>query len=321
MTILPPPPARHDAEPLRGRRALVAALPLALAPRLAGAREVSPVLALDPIERGWIARNPVVTYTVPFETRPLLWQDQGRPRGLVVDVLDRASALTGLEFRYTRSADREEAFSRLRSAELDLVAMVRADPDRRSGFVYTQPFVSSPLGLYVRADADASVGMASLIGRRVAVPMGLASVLPDDGAGPVWVPVAASGSAIRGLAEGRWEGAVVPELAASHVLALIGPGRVRWAATLPQVVPFAMAVNASGARLASILDAVLRRTLAPEREDMLARWTRPDREEGLPTAGLVVGAVAVAAIAAAAGLGLRVRRARRGAGAGARIGA
>lgn len=293
-------------------RALAA--PLAIALGSASARAQSgpaPTLLLDPLERGWIAEHPIVHYTVPFEVRPLLWVEDGRPVGLIPDLLARAAALTGLAFRYRSSSSRDEAFARLRAAELDLVAMVRVDPSRRGELVYTQPFLDSALGLYVRDDteirADPVDAFATRPGVRIAVPMGLHSAIANaiDRDEPAWVPVASTEAAIRGLAERRWDGAILPELTANHAVMMVGPGRLRLAGTLPQTVPFAMATTAAGASLASILNAVLRRTHAPEREDLLARWIRPAE----PGGSVAVPVVAtVAGLTAGLAIGLRLRR-------------
>jgi ABC-type amino acid transport substrate-binding protein len=293
------------------RRLLIAA-PLALAASRAPAQEADPLLLTD-AQRDWIRDHPVVRFTVSFEARPFLFLEAGRPAGYVVDLLAKASRLTGLRFEYVASRDRDDALRRLAAGEIELVPMMRIDDSRRGRVPLTQPVANFTLGIFTRTDAPYVDDLADLAGRRVAMPRGMAQSLPFDDPVPRFESFDSTVDGIRGLLDGRFDAVVAPVPVAQYWIRRLGTDAVWMQATLPMKVPFGMAASADAAPLAGILDAVLRRVHAPERRAMLDAWTT---QRGASNGAAIVGGIAGAVALMGAATVLLVRR-RRPASAGA----
>jgi ABC-type amino acid transport substrate-binding protein len=306
--VSPASPDRTDrpaAPDVRRRTALAGAL-LGAVP--IGTRADAPRsgLALDDAQRAWIAARPVVRWTAIFEARPYLAYRGGPPEGLVVDILKRVTASTGLRFEYLPSATHGEGFGRLRNGGVDLLPMLGTTPERRREFAFTEPYARYALGIFTRRRYSYLESPADLAGLKVGVPAGLDSMLLE--ASPQAVPVRFEDVAdgVRALSARHIDALVAPVPVVRHWILKLGADELWMQAVLPVQASLGMAALPSAAPLIGVLDAVLRRIHAPERRELIDAWT----EAGPEWPGRLAGPTATVVLAAAAGTGWWLYRRR-----------
>ncbi|RPH46567.1 MAG: hypothetical protein EHM87_01555 [Burkholderiales bacterium] len=292
--------------------ALLSVVPLAAGPSDAAAQQTppQPELELQEAQRAWIAAHPVVRWTAIFEARPYLAYRSGPPEGIVVDLLNRAGAITGLRFEYVPSGSHEEGLGRLREGSVDLMPMLGITPERRREFAFTEPYASYALGIFTRRRFSYVATPADLAGLRVGVPYGLGPLIAaaSPQANPVRFEDVAEG--VRALSARRIDALVGAVPVVRYWILKLGADDLWMQAVLPEPASIGMAGPRSAAPLIGVLDAVLRRVHAPERRELVDAWMAAEPE----WPGLLAGPTATLALATAAGTGwwLYRRRARRG---------
>lgn len=295
------------------RRAAVATALIATLPAGAAAQAPRPELALGVEQRAWIAAHPVVRWTAIFEAQPYLSYRGGPPRGIVVDLLARASELTGLRFEYRPSATHEEGLARLRDGGVDLIPMLGRTPPRLGEFAFTEPYATYPIGLFTRRRFGYLESPADLAGLKVGVPYGLDTMISAAAPNAVTVRFEDLAEGVRALAARRIDvlAGAVPVL--RYWILKLGADDLWLQGMLPVSSSLAMAGAPSSAPMIGVMDAVLRRIHAPERRELIDAWMQAEPD----WTGRIAGPAATVALAAVAGTGwwLYRRRARtRGGG-------
>lgn len=308
MSTAAPDRTDRSAAPDVRRRIALAGAVLGAVP--IGTRADAPrsELALDDAQRAWIAARPVVRWTAIFEARPYLAYRGGPPEGLVVDILKRVTASTGLRFEYLPSATHEEGFGRLRNGGVDLLPMLGTTPERRREFAFTEPYARYALGIFTRRRYSYLESPADLAGLKVGVPAGLDSMLLEASSQAVPVRFEDVADGVRALSARRIDALVAPVPVVRHWILKLGADELWMQAVLPVQASLGMAALPSAAPLIGVLDAVLRRIHAPERRELIDAWT----DAGSEWPGRLAGPTATVVLVAAAGTGwwLYRRRAR-----------
>ena len=294
------------------RRAAVATALIATLPVGAGAQAPRPELALDEQQRAWIAAHPVVRWTAIFEALPYLSYRSGPPRGIVVDLLGRASRLTGLRFEYRPSASHEEGLARLRDGGVDLIPMLGRTPERLGQLAFTEPYATYPIGLFTQRRFGYVESPADLAGLKVGVPYGLDTMISAAAPNAVTVRFEDLADGVRALAARRIDVFAGPVPVLRYWILKLGADDLWLQGTLPVSSSLGMAGAPSAAPMVGVMDAVLRRIHAPERRELIDAWMQAEPD----WPGRFAGPAATVALAALAGTGwwLNRRRARTGRG-------
>jgi len=128
------------------------------------------MIALDERERQWIRDNPRVT--VASVQYPLyLFQDEhGRWSGLNNDVLNRITAMTGLQFVHEESFSTDQMLDRLQSGVADLSTTLAMN-DRRKAFLdFSHAFGGAGWVFVGRKDEPAIQSLEQLVKRVLVLP-------------------------------------------------------------------------------------------------------------------------------------------------------
>ncbi len=208
--------------------------------------------------------------------------DDGRVRGLSVDLLERLAPAAGLHLQVLQPAPLAEQLARLRSGEAELVSSLRPTPERAVYLAFTRPYVSVPAILVVRqgtatAAGDGSAVLAALAGRSVAVGAGYAVEAFVRSRYPqvAWAAVPDDVQALRGVAEGRHEAAVVDAASAAFVTRRHGITGLRAAGPIGFDYALSLAVPKSRPELLQRLDAAIASLPLQERTEIQQRWMGP----------------------------------------------
>ncbi len=254
--------------------------------------------------------------------------DDGRVRGLSVDLLERLAPAAGLQLQMLPPAPLADQLARLRSGEAELVSSLRPTPERAAYLAFTRPYVSVPAIVVVRQGAglpaadDGPAVLAALAGRSVAVGAGYAveSFVRSRYPQVAWAPVPDDVQALRGVAEGRNDAAVLDAASAAFVTQRHGIAGLRAAGPIGFDYALSLAVPKSRPDLLQRLDAAIAALPLQERTAIQQRWIGPlhDSELMAPTRPPLLWVAAGLLVLAALLGGLLAWRRRSGPHGGAR---
>lgn len=288
-----------------------------LALLLAGALLAAPAqaaAALEDAERAWLQRQGAVRFAPEADYPPFVFADaQGRLDGLSMAMLRLVQRQTGLQVQPLPARPLVEQLALARERRADLLSSLRPTPERAQYLLFTQPYVSVPAVLVVRPGGATT--LAALVGRPVAVGAGYAvePVVRARHPQVSWQSVADDAIALRGVADGRYAGAVTDSASLAH---LRQRDRLQGLVAVDHVgfeYALSFAVRSDWPQLRDIVDAGLRSIPAAERQALLARWLPGDAAAApalpahAPRATLLAVALVLLGLALAAWAGWRRR--------------
>lgn len=216
---------------------------------------------------------------------PFVFVDQaGRVQGLSADLLERLAPAAGLRVQTLPPAPLAEQLALLRAGGADLLSSLRPTPERAEFLAFTRPYVNVPAIVVVRAasalhegGADGPAVLAGLAGRSVAVGAGYAvegfarSRFPQVR----WAAVPDDVEALRGVAAGRHEAAVVDAASAAFVTQRHGIAGLRAAGAIGFDYALSFAVPKARTDLVRRLDDAIAALPLAERTAIQQRWMGP----------------------------------------------
>ncbi|VVP32022.1 Virulence sensor protein BvgS [Pseudomonas fluorescens] len=102
-------------------------------------------------EQAWMGRHPRVRVAVMDNYPPLSFVDEeGRFRGISADVLARISLRTGIKFEPVNAGSLENMVERVVAREADLAAAIMPTTVKSETFLFTRPYLTTPLVLVVK---------------------------------------------------------------------------------------------------------------------------------------------------------------------------
>ncbi len=132
---------------------------------------MAPVAAAQS-ESGEVASPPPwnVVAVVPRHWPPQYLVDQnGKPAGFAIDVMNEVAARAGLTVTYLIDENFSTAVDTLTRGNADLIPNSGIVPERMAGFAFTVPVETFAISLFVRDDNDSIAGVEDLPGRTLAV--------------------------------------------------------------------------------------------------------------------------------------------------------
>lgn len=262
-------------QPVRHRRSCVqAALRAGLLALTLSAAQAAPLVLPD---------GPDIRFGPEADYGPFVYQDDaGRIDGLSVEMLGLVQKHTGLRVQTLPARPLNEWLTLARRGEVDLLSSLRPTPERAAYLLFSLPYVRVPAVLIVRAGHRMAGGtdvvpLAPLQGRPVAVGAGYAveSFVRGRQPGVDWKAVPDDVVALRGVADGRFEAAVVDAASASFI---VRRHRVEGLATAGPVgfdYTLSFAVRKDRPDLQAAIDAGIRAIPAGERAAVVERWLAP----------------------------------------------
>lgn len=219
---------------------------------------------------------------------PFVYEDaDGVVRGLSVDLLRLVERQAGWQVRTLPAAPLAEQLEALRAGRADLISSLRPTPERARFLAFSLPYVSVPAVLVRRADAPPAslpglAGQAVAVGQSYAVEGFVREQFPQVR----WVAVPDDVAALRGVAEGRFAGAVVDAASTAFIVRRAGLSGLRPVEAVGFEYRLSFAVPRARADLLERLDEAIRAIPAAERLAVLERWLPPlDATQAPPTGG------------------------------------
>ncbi|MDY7559275.1 transporter substrate-binding domain-containing protein [Pseudomonas sp. 10B1] len=127
-------------------------------------------IKLNTAEQAWIRKHPQVT-VVSGQHAPYLYKDSnGHWVGLNVDMLERISRMTGLQFVHKEVASTEESINLLRSGQADMSTTLAENNERERFLDFTYSFGGSNWVFVSRENEASPISLQTLSGRVLALP-------------------------------------------------------------------------------------------------------------------------------------------------------
>ncbi len=244
-------------------------------------------------ERRWIAEHPIVRFAADTRLAPIELEERGEYRGIAAEFLDAIERQSGLRFRYTPTANWQDAVQALIDGHVDMTPNISpmrvADPTHQH-LLFTTPYFVSPTVVVTQGDKPVVASLQNLAGRTIAIRAGgsyerrLRANHPDIRLLPVTRPDEGLAAVVTGMADA----AIGTEAVLSPALRRKYAGLLGVAGTI-DTMPYMsqMAVRQDLPLLFSIIQKSLDSLSAEETDRMLERVL--DRVDyGAPTLASIV---------------------------------
>ena len=221
-----------------------------------------------------------VIAAVPRRFPPLVEShDDDQPTGFAIDVLDAVARRAGLRVRYKVENDWRGAVRALAEGRAQLVPGVGKTPVRGRNMLFTRPFDTIPVSLFVRSSTRDINGILDLPERKVAVVLGNvgADVLKPYRAIST-VSYSTFEDALVGLLSGHADALAYAAPAIMHTAREIGVAdRIKVVGAPLAEIKRSIAVGPKNAALQHRLDEALGAFLAtPEFKQIFRKWHEPE---------------------------------------------
>ncbi|MCG6942852.1 MAG: transporter substrate-binding domain-containing protein [Thiohalocapsa sp.] len=221
-----------------------------------------PLLPLTETQRDWLSGRKRLRL-VHAEMPPYAMTRNGHATGYTVGLMRNAAALLGLQVEFT-SAPMEQALAAIQDGHADAVLNLMATPERQRWLRLGELSGNLEFRIFSRTGAPVLATLDDLSGRRLALwPDGAADALATGiEPPPVRVPVTDAEAALRAVASGDADAAVMEQTHARYVMAQKGiadvvEGPSSLAGGLPKQRASFFAVRADQAVLGEVLDAAV----------------------------------------------------------------
>ncbi|WP_414705750.1 transporter substrate-binding domain-containing protein [Pseudomonas sp.] len=127
-------------------------------------------ISFNAVEQRWIRRHTQVT-VASGQLPPYIYQDiNGQWIGLSVDVLNRISRMTGLQFVHKPMTSTQETLDTLRSGKADMNTSLAENAERKKFLDFTYSFGGNSWVFVVREDRSPKISLEELSGKVLALP-------------------------------------------------------------------------------------------------------------------------------------------------------
>ncbi|QKQ26684.1 transporter substrate-binding domain-containing protein [Candidatus Reidiella endopervernicosa] len=129
-------------------------------------------VALTEEERAWLETHPVIRVHNEQNWAPFNFIEKGRPKGYSIDYMNLLASKLGIEVEYLSGPSWDDFLSMMKRNELDVMLNIVDTEDRRDYINFTDSYLRSLTGIYVRQDEPLITSLEALEGNTVALPSG-----------------------------------------------------------------------------------------------------------------------------------------------------
>lgn len=128
-------------------------------------------LHLDKEEQEFLAANPVLRVHNEMAWPPFNYNEQGKPKGFSIDVMNLIAKKTGFRIKYTSGPSWNDFLAMTRERELDMMLNIVNTAERRQYIRFTRPYAVNPNVIVSKKTAKFET-IESLFEQTVAIPKG-----------------------------------------------------------------------------------------------------------------------------------------------------
>ena len=126
-------------------------------------------VALTEIEKTWLEAHPNIRVGVDTAWRPIEFVENGVHKGFSADYLALLNERLGINMEPVIGLTWNQVLSGIKNDSLDVIACIRPTPSRRGSIDFTRPYLSFPISIFMKQDADIITGLKDLNGKRVGI--------------------------------------------------------------------------------------------------------------------------------------------------------
>jgi len=156
-------------------------------------------------EKNWLNQHKTIKLLVDPSWAPIEYVDNdGKFKGLSIDYLEKLEALLGIEFIYPTDLSWSEGVEKFKRKELDMASSVSKTVERGKYSLFTDPYISIPIGIFARQDVSYIGSLEALKDKKVAVSRGYAveEWLKRDHPELTFYPVASPREGLQQVSDG-----------------------------------------------------------------------------------------------------------------------
>lgn len=209
---------------------------------------------------------------------PFIFEDAGgQVRGLSMEMLSLVQSRSGLLTEPMPAQPLAKLLEDLREQRADMITSLRSTPERNRFLVFSRPYIEVPAILVLGASASATQqhkGLGGMTGKRIAVGRGYGVEAPMRQRYPAidWQAVDNDAMALRGVSEGRYEGAVADVASVAYLIRRDGFMNLQPAGRVGYDYPLSFALTPPHAHLLPVIDRAIQEIPAKERQAVIERW-------------------------------------------------
>lgn len=237
--------------------------------------------ALDVSDQQWLRDHPELKIGLRQDWPPFEFEQDGRPAGLVADLLGRLEK--DMDFRFGRVAvdSRSSAEDMLQSGEIDIIPGMSRTPRTEQEFLFTRAYVTVPIALAIR-DTGRFIGdLREIRHERVGVVNRQAShdyLLINHPELDLY-PQNTVEEGLLALSNGDLDVMVTHIPAVSYTVARLGLSNLRITSVTPYEYDLRLAVRKTSPELHRVLNKALNSLPESETEAVYNRWIHLDIEQ------------------------------------------
>lgn len=238
-------------------------------------REESAGLDLTGEEHAWLRAHPTIRVGMDPDWAPVEFRDRnGVPYGISADYLNRIGEMLGVRFVIVKGGSWRRLVDALQGREVDMLATITRTPDRERFMLFSEPYLSLPIGIFTRRDALYIGDIKELAGKRVAVVAGHFSedILRAERPELELVPVETTERALRMLSQGQVHAFVGSTMTTEYYLRELELDNVRMAGETPYRYQLSMGIRGDWSGFEPIINEALRTIPENERNAIYTKW-------------------------------------------------
>ena len=185
-----------------------------------GGRESVQKINLTPAEQDWIKANPVVRVAATKNWPPFEYQNSsGQYVGISADIFRLLAKRAGLRAEFT--LDQWPAlYAKIQKGQLDLSPSMTPSDKRRADLLFTDTYITSLVGIWIRGSEPGIHGVEDLNGKKVAVEKGyyLSDMLADKYPEIEQIEVPSTLEALKAVAVGKADAYLGPHAVGTYFI-------------------------------------------------------------------------------------------------------
>ena len=269
-------------------------------------------LELTAAEQAYLQSRPHLNVVFDRDYPPFEFLENGQIQGFTHGLLQLLEQRLGVPLRADAPPTWTEALHRMQRGEADIVTSIVRTPDREAYLLFTEPYISVPLGVITRADMPWT-GIESLWGRTVALVRNYAGThhlreqLKNHAQ---FIEADTVAETLLLVALGQADAVVHNTVVAAHLLVRLGLTNLQVREFLNATLDLSLALRRDDPILAGILQKALASITPKEWEGLRRTWlpTHPPMAPATRRALMVAGAIALGCLVALGGLALFLTR-------------
>ena len=238
-------------------------------------------LELSASDVDWLKRNPNLRVAFRADWPPFEFTQDGRPTGLVADLLTQLEGQLNVRFARSLAANRMAAEAQLLAGDIDILPGLSKTPRTESEFLFTRAYLTVPIALAIRDDGRFIGDLRELRNERVGVVNRHAAhdYLLINHPNLDLYPMATVEEGLLALSNGDLDVMVTHIPAVSYTVARLGLSNLRITSITPYQYDLRLAVRKSNPELHRILNKALSSLEEQETESIYNRWIHLDIEQ------------------------------------------